>query len=77
MGHLKSTELPEPYTHAADSGRAPEAGGRRWLWVVALVVVVALGLWYFRSKDSTEAQSAAGSPGGPRGATPRRTAATG
>jgi multidrug efflux system membrane fusion protein len=66
MGHLKSTELPEPYTHAADSGRAPEAGGRRWLWVVALVVVVALGLWYFRSKDSTEAQSPAGSPGGPQ-----------
>jgi multidrug efflux system membrane fusion protein len=66
MGHSKSTELPEPYTHAADSGRAPEAGGRRWLWVVALVVVVALGLWYFRSKDSTEAQSPAGAPGGPQ-----------
>jgi multidrug efflux system membrane fusion protein len=66
MGHLKSTELPEPYTHAADSGRAPDVGGRRWLWIVALVVVVALGLWYIRSKGSTEAQSPAGSPGGPQ-----------
>jgi multidrug efflux system membrane fusion protein len=67
MGHLKSTELPEPYTHSADSGRTAEAGGRRWLWIVALLVIAAFGLWYFRSKESTQAQGAGGALHGQQG----------
>jgi len=67
MGHLKSTELPEPYTQAADSGRTTESGGRRWLWIVALLIVGVLGLWYLRSKESTQAQGAGGTPGASQG----------
>jgi membrane fusion protein, multidrug efflux system len=70
MGHLKSTELPEPCTRTAHSERTAEGGGRRWLWIVALLILGVLGLWYFRSKQSTEAQGSAGSPGlrgGPQG----------
>jgi membrane fusion protein, multidrug efflux system len=60
MGHLKSTELREPYAHPTSSGQTPEAKSRWWLWVVVLAIVAGLGFWYFRSKDSTEAQGSAG-----------------
>src|SRR5580704_11360584 len=65
MGHLKSTEFPEPYTRPVNSGQTPEAKSRWWLWIIALVIVIGLGVWYFRSKDSTSAQvPAAGGAGG-------------
>jgi membrane fusion protein, multidrug efflux system len=67
MGHLKSTELPEPYTHTADSGQTSESGGRRWLWIVALLIVGVLGLWYLRTKESAQAQGAGGTPGASQG----------
>jgi membrane fusion protein, multidrug efflux system len=67
MGHLKSTEMPEPYSYQANSGRTPGAKSRRWLWIVALVIVIGLGVWYFRSKNSTEAQSSAGAAAGAKG----------
>jgi multidrug efflux system membrane fusion protein len=71
MGHLKSTELPGPYREPTNSGRTPAAKSRWWLWVVALALVIALGIWYSRSKDSAEAQgpprAAAGGKGGRQG----------
>jgi multidrug efflux system membrane fusion protein len=58
MGHLKSTELADAYARPVDSGRhSPEGKGRVWIWLLAMVVAGALGIWYLRSKD-TEAQSA-------------------
>lgn len=45
-------------------GRDPGSKGHRWLWIVALVGLVAVGYWYFHgSRSSTEAQG----PGGPSG----------
>lgn len=67
MGHLKSTELPGPYMEPASSGRVPAAKGRWWLWIAALAIVIALGVWYSRSKDSAEAQGPAGAPAGGKG----------
>ena len=67
MGHLKSTELPEPYSYEANSGHTPGAKSRWWLWIGALVIVVGLGVWYFRSKDSTEAQGSAGAAAAGKG----------
>jgi multidrug efflux system membrane fusion protein len=61
MGHLNSTNLPERGARAGDlASEARETKSHGWLWIVALVVVVALGFWYFRSsRASTEAQGAA------------------
>jgi membrane fusion protein, multidrug efflux system len=67
MGHLKSTELPGPYREPAGSGQASAAKIRRWLWIVALVVLIALGIWYSKSKDSAEAQGPAGGASGGKG----------
>jgi membrane fusion protein, multidrug efflux system len=67
MGHLKSAELPDTYAQRESSGQQPAGGRSRWwLWLVALLVVGALGIWYFRSKD-TEAQAPAGASAGGRG----------
>ena len=64
MGHLNSNV---PGTKASDevaSRPAVEPRRRTWLWAVVVVVVAALGYWYFRGpKASTEAQGPA-APGG-------------
>jgi membrane fusion protein, multidrug efflux system len=61
MGHLNSTNLPERGARGSDLVSDPgETKSHGWPWIVALVVVVALGFWYFRSsRSSTEAQGAA------------------
>jgi multidrug efflux system membrane fusion protein len=67
MGHLKTTALPETYADPARSGRTPEAKSRWWLWLIVLAIVVGAGVWYFKSKGSTEAQGPAGAPQGGKG----------
>jgi multidrug efflux system membrane fusion protein len=64
MGHLSATPLgPEP-SRKSPLGREPGAKGHRWIWVVALTVLIAVGFWYYRgSRTSTEAQGP-GAPGG-------------
>jgi len=61
MGHLNSNL---PRTGASDqiaSQPAGEARSRGWLWVLIVIIVAALGYWYFRGpKASTEAQGPAG-----------------
>jgi multidrug efflux system membrane fusion protein len=38
-------------------GREPASKGRHWLWIIGLVVLMAIGVWYFRgSRASIEAQ---------------------
>jgi multidrug efflux system membrane fusion protein len=62
MGHLNSIEIPEPETR--ESTAPPQnAKSRWWLWLVVLVVV-AIGIWYYRGAHSTsEAGDKAGAPG--------------
>jgi multidrug efflux system membrane fusion protein len=69
MGHLKSTELPEPYAHPADFEQRPQSKSRWGLWIVGIVVVLALTYWYFHSgKNRSESHGVAGrGPGGGRG----------
>lgn len=70
MGHLNSTNLPEAsYRHSGSEPEAREAKSHAWVWVLALVAVVALGFWYFHGfKASTEAQNpGAQVPGGAGG----------
>jgi len=64
MGHLSAN--PAGANPSADPrlGREPGSKGHRWLWIVGLAVLIAIGVWYFRgSHASTEAQGP-GAPGG-------------
>src|ERR1700730_13325806 len=70
MGHLKTTALPDTYADPARSGRTPEAKSRWWLWLIVLAIVVGAGVWYSKSKGSTEAQGPAGAPQGAKGGRP-------
>jgi multidrug efflux system membrane fusion protein len=72
MGHLKSTELPESLVHPADFDREPRrSGGRAWIWILGVVVVLGLTYWYFHSEKGGAAVAALGGaagghrPGGP------------
>src|SRR6266852_2161272 len=69
MGHLNSTNLPERVARGSDfAPAARESKSHAWLWIVALAIIVALGVWYFRSsRASTEAQGSA-APGAGGGA---------
>ena len=64
MGHL-SANPGEP--NALGEGRVQRQSGpkgHRWVWILALVVLVGGGIWYFRApRTSTEAQGP-GAPGG-------------
>jgi multidrug efflux system membrane fusion protein len=64
MGHLSANPAGPNPSGEARLGREPGSKGHRWLWIVGLVVLIAIGVWYFRgSHSSTEAQGP-GTPGG-------------
>jgi multidrug efflux system membrane fusion protein len=70
MGHLKSTELPESLVHPAGFDREPRrSGGRAWIWMLGVVVVLGFTYWYFHSARGNAAVQAlgvaAGGHGGP------------
>src|SRR6202045_4139942 len=63
MGHLSANIAPNPLGESPVATK-PAVRRHRWLWIVALAVVVGLGDWYFRGpRTSTEAQGPA-APGG-------------
>lgn len=61
MGHLSAN----PVVPGSSPGRhEPGSKGHRWLWFIALLIVIGVGLWYFRGpRSSTEAQGPAGTGG--------------
>ena len=66
MGHLKSTELPESLVHPAGFDREPRrSGGRAWIWILGVVIILAGTYWYFHSGGGRGAVEAlGGAPGG-------------
>jgi len=68
MGHLSANLAgPNPSGEGLE-GRELKSKGHRWLWILALAVLVGGGIWYFRgSRTSTEAQSPAAPGGGSKG----------
>ena len=68
MGHLKSTELPESLVHPAGFDREPRgSGGRAWIWILGVVVVLGLTYWYFHSERGGAAVAALGGAAGGHG----------
>src|SRR6266849_6771146 len=68
MGHLSANLAgPNPSGEGLE-GRELKSKGHRWLWILALALLVGGGIWYFRgSRTSTEAQSPAAPGGGSKG----------
>jgi multidrug efflux system membrane fusion protein len=64
MGHLNANPAGPTPSGEPRLGGNPASKGHRWLWIVGLAVLIAIGVWYFRgSHASTEAQGP-GAPGG-------------
>src|SRR3984957_17247315 len=71
MGHLKSTELPESLVHPAGYDREPRrSGGRAWVWILGVVVVLGFTYWYFHSARGGAAVAALGGAAGGHGGGP-------
>jgi multidrug efflux system membrane fusion protein len=60
MGHLKSIDIPDP--GARDSSAAPPAKSRWWLWI-AILAIVAIGIWYYRGARATSEADGKAAPG--------------
>jgi multidrug efflux system membrane fusion protein len=64
MGHLSATPTEPTPIHEGPAQGEPAGKSYRWVWIVALLVLVGVGVWYFRGpRSSTEAQGPA-TPGG-------------
>src|SRR5690349_7715389 len=59
MSQLKSLDLPEPGSRVEEHRtHAPRYGRRVWLWLM-LIVIAAVGFWYYRSSRGHAENSAA------------------
>src|SRR6266478_164424 len=65
MGHLSANLAgPNPSGEGLE-GRELKSKGHRWLWILALALLVGGGIWYFRgSRTSSEAQGRGTGAGG-------------
>src|SRR6266849_4657251 len=67
MGHLSANPAGRNPSGEGLEGREPESNSHRWLWILALAVVIGGSIWYFRApRSSTEAQGPT-APGGSKG----------
>src|SRR5438445_155120 len=65
MGHLSANPAGPDPSGEPRLERETGSSGHRWLWIIGLVLLIAVGFWYFRgSRASTEAQG----PGTPAAA---------
>jgi membrane fusion protein, multidrug efflux system len=68
MGHLSANPAGPDPSGDRPVQRQPASKGHRWLWIIALAALVAVGFWYFRgSRASTEAQGPPTAGGGGSG----------
>jgi len=68
MGHLSATPAGLNRPGERPAGGVPGQKSHRWVWIVALTAVIAVGFWYFRgSRTSTEAQGPGGAGGAGKG----------
>ncbi len=68
MGHLSATPAGLNPPGERPTGGVPGQKSHRWVWIVALTAVIAVGFWYFRgSRTSTEAQGPGGAGGAGKG----------
>ncbi len=73
MGHLSANPMGPNPSGERPLGGEPDSKSHRWLWIVALAVLIAVGFWYFRGlRTSTEAQGPGGSGGASAGKGPGR-----
>ncbi len=64
MGHLSANPAGPNPSVEGPVRREPQSKGHRWVWILALAVLIGVGIWYFRGpRSSTEAQGPA-APGG-------------
>jgi multidrug efflux system membrane fusion protein len=68
MGHLSANPAGSNPSGEGLEGREPESKSHRWLWVLALAIVIGGSIWYFRGpRASTEAQGPTAPGGGSKG----------
>ena len=68
MGHFSANPAGPDPSGEPRLERETGSTGHRWLWIVGLVVVVAIGVWYFRGpRASIEAQGPGAPAGGGKG----------
>ena len=68
MGHLSANPAGPDPSGEPRLERETGSTGHRWLWIIGLVLVIAVGVWYFRgSRASIEAQGPGAPAGGGKG----------